>query len=76
MNDDEELRGSETLTMSFFAILQWDRFEMRVYKRVIDLHSPSETVKQITSVSTYLLVVCCRHMPPCTQSSKFYSTTL
>jgi ribosomal protein S10 len=25
----------------------WDRFEMRIYKRVIDLHSPSEVVKQI-----------------------------
>merc|ERR1711924_303970 len=22
----------------------WDRFEMRIHKRVIDLHSPSETV--------------------------------
>merc|ERR1712063_239968 len=29
----------------------WDRFQMRVHKRVIDLHSPSETVKQITSIS-------------------------
>ena len=29
----------------------WDRFEMRVHKRVIDLHSPSEIVKQITSIS-------------------------
>jgi small subunit ribosomal protein S20e len=29
----------------------WDRFEMRVYKRVIDLHSPPETVKQITSIA-------------------------
>eukprot|EP00824_Muranothrix_gubernata_P020623 TRINITY_DN41191_c0_g1_i1.p2 TRINITY_DN41191_c0_g1~~TRINITY_DN41191_c0_g1_i1.p2 ORF type:complete len:136 (-),score=29.65 TRINITY_DN41191_c0_g1_i1:134-517(-) len=29
----------------------WDRFEMRVHKRLIDLHSPSETVKQITSIS-------------------------
>ena len=28
----------------------WDRFEMRIHKRVIDLHSPSETVKQITSI--------------------------
>merc|ERR1712183_386801 len=26
----------------------WDRFEMRVHKRVIDLRSPSEIVKQIT----------------------------
>ena len=29
----------------------WDRFEMRVYKRVIDLHSPGEIVKQITSIN-------------------------
>merc|ERR1712196_223096 len=28
----------------------FDRFEMRIHKRVIDLHSPSETVKQITSI--------------------------
>merc|ERR1712006_70580 len=29
----------------------WDRFEMRIHKRVIDLHLPSETVKQITSIN-------------------------
>jgi small subunit ribosomal protein S20e len=29
----------------------WDRFEMRIHKRVIDLHSAAETVKQITSIS-------------------------
>ncbi|KDD74703.1 ribosomal protein S10p/S20e [Helicosporidium sp. ATCC 50920] len=29
----------------------WDRFEMRIHKRLIDLHSPVEVVKQITSVS-------------------------
>ncbi|XP_068937408.1 small ribosomal subunit protein uS10-like, partial [Petaurus breviceps papuanus] len=29
----------------------WDQFQMRVYKRLIDLHSPSEIVKQITSIS-------------------------
>jgi len=28
----------------------WDRFEMRIHKRVLDLHSPSEVVKQITSI--------------------------
>ena len=28
----------------------WDRFEMRIHKRLIDLHSPSEIVKQITSI--------------------------
>jgi len=29
----------------------WDRFQMRIHKRVIDLESPSEMVKQITSIS-------------------------
>ena len=29
----------------------WDRYEMRIHKRLIDLHSPSEVVKQITSIS-------------------------
>jgi small subunit ribosomal protein S20e len=29
----------------------WDRFDMKIHKRVIDLHSPSETVKQITSIA-------------------------
>merc|ERR1712241_172462 len=29
----------------------WDKFEMRVHKRLIDLHSPSEIVKQITSIT-------------------------
>ncbi|XP_066999424.1 small ribosomal subunit protein uS10 [Anabrus simplex] len=29
----------------------WDRFQMRIHKRVIDLFSPSEIVKQITSIS-------------------------
>eukprot|EP01102_Stenamoeba_stenopodia_P003032 TRINITY_DN12961_c0_g1_i1.p1 TRINITY_DN12961_c0_g1~~TRINITY_DN12961_c0_g1_i1.p1 ORF type:complete len:165 (+),score=19.70 TRINITY_DN12961_c0_g1_i1:49-543(+) len=28
----------------------WDRFEMRIHKRLIDLHSPSEVVRQITSI--------------------------
>merc|ERR1712106_407539 len=28
----------------------WDKFQMRIHKRVIDLHSPSEIVKQITSL--------------------------
>ncbi len=32
----------------------WDRFEMKIYKRVIDLHSAAETVKQIVSLSTSL----------------------
>ncbi|KAL9653643.1 hypothetical protein ABK040_009120 [Willaertia magna] len=29
----------------------WDRFEMRLHKRVIDLLSPASTVKDITAVS-------------------------
>ncbi|EPQ10579.1 40S ribosomal protein S20 [Myotis brandtii] len=29
----------------------WDRFQMRIHKQLIDLHSPSEVVKQITSIS-------------------------
>jgi len=28
----------------------WDKFEMRIHKRLIDLHSPSDVVKQITSI--------------------------
>nr|CAD7575166.1 unnamed protein product [Timema californicum] len=31
----------------------WDRFQMRIHKRVIDLHSPSEIVKQIVSFMSY-----------------------
>ncbi|XP_075399436.1 small ribosomal subunit protein uS10-like [Tenrec ecaudatus] len=30
----------------------WDRFQMRIHKRLIDMRSPSEIVKQITSIST------------------------
>jgi len=29
----------------------WDRFQMRIHKRVISLHSPSDVLKQITSIS-------------------------
>ncbi|EHH24173.1 hypothetical protein EGK_07784 [Macaca mulatta] len=28
-----------------------DRFQMRIHKRLIDLYSPSEIIKQITSIS-------------------------
>jgi small subunit ribosomal protein S20e len=27
----------------------WDRYEMRIHKRVIDIHCPSSVVKEITS---------------------------
>ncbi|TPX31034.1 hypothetical protein SmJEL517_g05544 [Synchytrium microbalum] len=30
---------------------KWDRYEMKIHKRVIDLHSPSDVVKQITSIA-------------------------
>jgi small subunit ribosomal protein S20e len=29
----------------------WDCFEMKIHKRLIDLHSPADVVKQITSIS-------------------------
>nr|ALS04865.1 40S ribosomal protein S20 [Pseudodiaptomus poplesia]ALS04944.1 40S ribosomal protein S20 [Pseudodiaptomus poplesia]AQS22812.1 40S ribosomal protein s20 [Pseudodiaptomus poplesia] len=29
----------------------WDKFQMRIHKRVIDLHSPSDIVKEITSIN-------------------------
>eukprot|EP00033_Pygsuia_biforma_P000056 GCRY01000072.1.p2 GENE.GCRY01000072.1~~GCRY01000072.1.p2 ORF type:complete len:137 (+),score=40.27 GCRY01000072.1:57-413(+) len=29
----------------------WDRFEMRVHKRLIDLHANPEAVKQVTSIA-------------------------
>lgn len=29
----------------------WDRYEMRIHKRLIDLHSHSEIVKKITSIN-------------------------
>mmetsp|Transcript_17085 Transcript_17085/g.41573 ORF Transcript_17085/g.41573 Transcript_17085/m.41573 type:complete len:121 (-) Transcript_17085:36-398(-) len=28
----------------------WDRFEMRIHKRLIDLHAPSDVVKKVTSI--------------------------
>lgn len=30
---------------------RYDRWEMRIHKRIIDLHSPSDVVKQITAIS-------------------------
>ena len=29
----------------------WDRFEMRIHKRIIDLHAPAEVVKSITAIT-------------------------
>ncbi len=31
----------------------WDRFQMRIHKRIIDLRSTSEIVKKITSIGIY-----------------------
>ena len=28
----------------------WDRFEMRIHKRLIDLHAPADVVKKVTSI--------------------------
>ena len=28
----------------------WDRFEMRIHKRLIDLHAPADLVKSITNI--------------------------
>ena len=29
----------------------WDRFEMRIHKRIIDLNAPTDTVKKITAIT-------------------------
>ncbi|CAI2292868.1 unnamed protein product [Caenorhabditis sp. 36 PRJEB53466] len=29
----------------------WDRFQMRIHKRLINLHAPAEVLRQITSIS-------------------------
>ena len=29
----------------------WDRYQLRIHKRLIDLVSPSSTVKEITSIT-------------------------
>ena len=36
----------------------WDRYQMRIHKRVIDLHSPSEVVKQIVISILYPCLFC------------------
>ena len=36
----------------------WDRYEMRIHKRVIDLHSAAETVKQIVSFLVIMFMYC------------------
>lgn len=36
----------------------WDKFEMRIHKRLIDLHAPSEVVKQLTSIPIEPVSLC------------------
>ena len=43
----------------------WDRFEMRIHKRLLDLHSPADVVKQITSIR------CWNFVPPCLRPAAF-----
>eukprot|EP01018_Ginkgo_biloba_P027899 Gb_35969 [translate_table: standard] len=43
--------GSVRLELPTFGTNTWDRFELRVHKRIIDLVSSSEVVKQITSIT-------------------------
>ncbi|THG20601.1 hypothetical protein TEA_028580 [Camellia sinensis var. sinensis] len=48
------LTGRDSLTLNIFALTgtnTWDRFELRVHKRVIDLFSSPDVVKQITSIT-------------------------
>jgi len=42
----------------------WDRYQMRIHKRLIDLHSPSEIVKQIVSLHFLLQCVKREHILP------------
>ncbi|VFV35722.1 ribosomal protein s20-like [Lynx pardinus] len=45
------LRITTTKTPCGEGSKTWDHFQMRIHKRLTDLHSPSETVKRITSIS-------------------------
>ena len=40
-----------TFPLWFAGTNTWDRFELRVHKRVIDLFSSPDVVKQITSIT-------------------------
>ncbi|KAL5059424.1 hypothetical protein RYX36_031028 [Vicia faba] len=37
--------------LAVYCTNTWDRFELRVHKRVIDLYSSPDVVKQITSIT-------------------------
>jgi small subunit ribosomal protein S20e len=47
----------------------WDRFQLRIHKRLIDLHSPADVVKQITSISIEPGVEAGAHTPPLLSSA-------
>ncbi|KAL1378685.1 hypothetical protein pipiens_015422 [Culex pipiens pipiens] len=48
LDEDDWTEQIEQLTQQICAI---HRYQMRLHKRIIDLHSPSEIVKQITSIN-------------------------
>ena len=41
----------DIVSFCFTGTNTWDRFELRVHKRVIDLYSSPDVVKQITSIT-------------------------
>lgn len=46
-----KLLSVECASCAFVGTNTWDRFELRVHKRVIDLFSSPDVVKQITSIT-------------------------
>ena len=61
----------------------WDRYEMRIHKRLIDLHSPSEIVKQIVrlcdwislSLSLFVSLSLCRTLAHTNLRSRTHTRT-
>ncbi|KAL0382298.1 UNVERIFIED_CONTAM: 40S ribosomal protein S20-2 [Sesamum calycinum] len=47
----KEAQGKGTSENAYQGTNTWDRFELRVHKRVIDLFSSPDVVKQITSIT-------------------------
>ncbi|KAI7996558.1 40S ribosomal protein S20-2 [Camellia lanceoleosa] len=48
------LAGRDSLTLNIFALIgthTWDKFGLRIHKRMIDLFSSPNVVKQITSIT-------------------------
>jgi ribosomal protein S10 len=45
------LKGFSCISCHLAGTNTWDRFELRVHKRVIDLFSSADVVKQITSIT-------------------------